>query len=64
LFINIRKAASWGQPLHVSDVPRGARMERTAVVIGSSMKGGSECEDKKLSTVGQLVKLKMQSEIS
>jgi hypothetical protein len=33
LFINIRSAASCGHPLHVSDVPRGDRMMRVAVVI-------------------------------
>jgi hypothetical protein len=35
LFINIRRAASWGHPRHVSDVPRGARIERATVVIVS-----------------------------
>jgi hypothetical protein len=37
LFINIRSAASWGQPLHVSDVPRGARMVRVTVVMNLTL---------------------------
>jgi hypothetical protein len=33
LFINIRRAASCGQPLQVSAVPRGDRMVRVAVAM-------------------------------
>jgi hypothetical protein len=33
LFINILSAASCGQPLQVSAVPRGARMVRVAVAM-------------------------------
>jgi hypothetical protein len=58
----MRSAASWSHPLHVSDVPRGERMKRAAVVMRSVAAG--ECEDKKLSSVTRLVKLKMQFEIS
>jgi hypothetical protein len=41
LFISIRIAASCGQPLHVSDVPRGDRMMRVAVVM-------KDCETRKI----------------
>jgi hypothetical protein len=36
LFINIRSAASCGQPLHVNDVPRGDLMIRVAVVMSAA----------------------------
>jgi hypothetical protein len=47
--------ASWSHPLHVDDVPRGARMVRTEVVIEILSVEGRR-EDQKLSTARRVVK--------
>src|SRR5262245_66693756 len=59
--MSIRNAASWPQPWHVSDVPRGARKVRIIVVIGDQTAQEGDSEDKKLSSGDAVVNRRKKS---
>jgi hypothetical protein len=60
LFISILSAASCGQPLQESVVPRGARIVRRAVAIDVGC-WGATTKEKNLESGAAVVKLKMKN---